>query len=118
ALERRDRRPALLQELPRVHLLQDEPGHQGGVLHGNLFDHSSALHSVGATEAAATLAGERAGFAGTRSLNAAPHNPAAWAAPQMPASSLRSAARSASNGVWAVAAGLWLAASSGSEAHT
>ena len=31
ALERRHRRPALLQELPRIHHLQDEPGHQGRI---------------------------------------------------------------------------------------
>ena len=73
ALERRHRRPVVLQELSRIHHLQDGPGQQRGAAGGDLFDHSSAGHSVGAAETAAALAGERARRVGTRSLNAAPH---------------------------------------------
>ena len=34
ALERRHRRPALLQELPRIHHLQDDSRHQGRIARG------------------------------------------------------------------------------------
>ena len=120
ALERRHRRPVVLQELPRIHHLQDGPGHQGGAADGDLFDHSPVAASVGTDEAAASLAGERrAGRAGTRGLIAAPRvvilhrtkfeeASTKFSPPPQPHLIPRSAVRSASNDVRTLAAGLWL----------
>ena len=58
ALERGDRRPALLEELSWLHDLQDGPGDARGSAGGHRPDHPAAALPVGAGQAAASLAGE------------------------------------------------------------
>ena len=56
ALERRHRRPVVLQELSRLHHLQDGPGDQRGTAGGGFPDPSAAVLPVGAGQAAASVA--------------------------------------------------------------
>ena len=62
ALECRDRRTAILEELSRIHDLQDGPSHEGGIADGNGADRSAIRDPVGTGETSATLAGEKLGF--------------------------------------------------------
>ena len=56
ALECGDRRAVVLKEFSRIHDLQDEPGDKRGPAAGYLSDPSSAGFSLGAGEAAASVA--------------------------------------------------------------
>ena len=56
ALERGDRRAVVLQELSRLHDLQDGPGDEGRSAGGHWLDHPAAAHPVGAGKAAASVA--------------------------------------------------------------
>ena len=53
ALERRDRRPALLEELPRLHHLQDGLRHAGRAAAGDHPDGAAVRHPLGARQASA-----------------------------------------------------------------
>ena len=57
ALERRDRRAAVLQKFSRVHNIQDGIGNPGRPAHGHRSYRSSLRVSLGAGQAAAALAG-------------------------------------------------------------
>ena len=61
ALERRHRRPALLEELPRLHDLQDGVRDARGAAAGHPPDDPALRHPVGAREAAAAVDGGEAG---------------------------------------------------------